>query len=121
MVLDSSGWLEHFKCGPRADAFEPYVHAPSVLVPTVVLYEVYKVLLRDDSETAADRAAAMLQERPLIPLTSTLALRAASLSLAHRLAMADAIVYATAQAYDALLVTGDEHFKELPGVRYLGP
>jgi predicted nucleic acid-binding protein len=121
MVLDSSGWLEHFKRGPRAGAFEPYVRAPSVLVPTIVLYEVYKVLMRDDSEAAADRAAAMLHERPLIPLTSTLAVRASIVSLTHRLSMADAIVYATAQAHDALLVTGDEHFKELPGVRYLGP
>jgi predicted nucleic acid-binding protein len=33
--------------------------------------------------------------------------------------MADAMVYATAQAYGAVLVTGDRHFAGLPGVECL--
>jgi predicted nucleic acid-binding protein len=33
--------------------------------------------------------------------------------------VADAIVYSAAQAHDATLVTSDEHFANLPGVKYL--
>lgn len=44
-----------------------------------------------------------------------LALEAADLSLAHGLAMADALVYATARRFAATLVTGDADFEGLPG------
>ncbi|HEV2054340.1 MAG TPA: type II toxin-antitoxin system VapC family toxin [Methylomirabilota bacterium] len=38
----------------------------------------------------------------------------AVLSLAHGLAMADSLVYATAQRFGATLVTGDSDFEGLP-------
>jgi predicted nucleic acid-binding protein len=46
-----------------------------------------------------------MQKTGVIPLTERVALDAADVSLQHGLAMADAIVYATAQAHDAVLVT----------------
>ncbi len=45
-----------------------------------------------------------------------MAMAAAQISIARRLAMADAIIYATAQEYGAELVTADPDFKNLPGV-----
>ena len=44
---------------------------------------------------------------------------AADLSLRHGLAMADAIVYATAKDQEAEVVTGDADLKDLPGVVYV--
>ena len=44
---------------------------------------------------------------------------AADLSLRHGLAMADAIVYATAKDQEAEVVTGDADLKNLPGVVYV--
>ncbi|MGD9921198.1 MAG: PIN domain-containing protein, partial [Pseudorhodoplanes sp.] len=41
----------------------------------------------------------------------------AELSSKHKLATADAVIYATALAYDAELLTCDRHFENLPGVR----
>ena len=89
------------------------------MVPTIVLYEVYKRLKRDASEAAADAIIAEMGKTQIIPLDDQLALRAAETSLAHRLPMADAIVYATAQAHHATLVTSDADFKNLPEVVYL--
>jgi predicted nucleic acid-binding protein len=37
----------------------------------------------------------------------------------HKLPLADAIVYATSQAYRATLYTQDDDFEKLPGVRYV--
>jgi predicted nucleic acid-binding protein len=45
----------------------------------------------------------------------SLALEAADLSLAHGLAMADSLVYATARRFSATLVAGDADFDGLPG------
>lgn len=52
----------------------------------------------------------------VIQLTESLALLTVDLSLRHGLAMADAIVYATARDQEAEVVTGDQDLKNLPGV-----
>jgi predicted nucleic acid-binding protein len=118
-IVDSCGWLEYFKDSPLADHYEAYLAGPDLVVPTVVLYEVYKVLCRDLSQQGANWAAARLKTSMVVPLDDRLALYAVELSLQHGLAMADAIVYATAQSWDALLVTSDSHFEGLPGVEYI--
>ena len=64
-------------------------------------------------------AAARLKAATVVPLDERLALDAADLSLRCKLPLADAVVYATAQAHGAVLVTGDAHFKTLPGVHYI--
>ena len=90
-------------------------HRPT-LVSTIVLYE------GASQEVSAEQAvavAARLKEQHVVPLDETLALEAADLSLRHGLAMADAIVYATARAMGATLVTSDVDFAALPGVQYL--
>jgi predicted nucleic acid-binding protein len=44
-LLDSSAWLEFFADGPRAGKFSAIASEPTaVLVPAVVLYEVFKVV-----------------------------------------------------------------------------
>lgn len=55
----------------------------------------------------------------MVPLTESIALLAADLSLREGLAMADAIVYATAKDQGAEVVTGDADLKDLPGVVYV--
>ena len=55
----------------------------------------------------------------LIALTEQIALTAADLSLAHRLAMADAVMLATARLFDAELITTDSDFAGIDGVIYL--
>ncbi len=118
--MDSSGWIEVFTRGPQVRQFRRYLdEADGILTPTIVIYEVYKIIRREASEDEADRAAARLTDGIVAPLDDRLALYAADLSLQHGLAMADAIVYATARSWDAVLVTGDKHFEGLPGVEYV--
>ena len=57
----------------------------------------------------------MMRRATIVPLDESLALEAADVSLRHGLAMADSIVYATAERYDAKIVTGDADFEGLPG------
>jgi predicted nucleic acid-binding protein len=119
-VVDSSGWVEFATDGPLAARYQAHLHDPSqVLTPSIVLYEVYKRLKRDASEEAADAIVAEMGKTKIIPLDDQLALRAAETSLELNLPMADAIVYATAQAHGATLITSDADFKDLPKVTYL--
>ena len=78
------------------------------------MYEVYKVIRRDLSEERAIEAVSALRRATIAPVDESLALEAADLSLAHGLAMADSLVYATARRFEATLVTGDADFDGLP-------
>ena len=43
---------------------------------------------------------------------------AADLTLLHKLAFADAVIYASARVHQAVLATADNHLEGLPGVTY---
>ncbi len=119
-LLDSSGWIEFFTGGPLGDRYAAYLTPRYQLItPTVVLYEVYKKIKRERGEETALLLAGRLNATQVIPLTESIAFLAADLSLRHGLAMADAIVYATAKDQEAEVVTGDADLKDLPGVVYL--
>lgn len=59
-------------------------------------------------------AVSALRRATIAPVDEPLALEAADLSLAYGLAMAGALVYATARRFGATLVTGDTDFEGLP-------
>ena len=118
-VVDSSGWLEYFAEGPNARHFATAVKIThELLVPTVTLYEVFKVVLRESNENSALQAVSALQKGMVADLTPKLAISAGKLSLQHSLPMADAIILATAQAHGATLWTQDIHFKDIQGIKY---
>lgn len=118
-VVDSSGWLEYFADGPSADFFAPAIeNTRSLVVPTLSLYEVFKRVSQQRGENAALSAVAVMQQSELVELSAPLALSAAMLSVVHKLPMADSIMYATAQAFDATLWTQDADFEKLPHVRF---
>jgi predicted nucleic acid-binding protein len=72
--------------------------------------------VRELGEERADQVVAYTQTCVVVSLDTEIALLAADLCRRHKLATADAIVYATAQARDADLLTCDAHFEGLPGV-----
>jgi len=85
-----------------------------LLVSAIEVYEVYKVIRRDLSEEKALAAVAAMRRATIAAVDEALALEAADISLSHGLAMADALVYATARRHGATLVTGDADFEDLP-------
>lgn len=114
-VVDSSGWLEYFTGSDRADLFAAAIEdTASLLVPVVLIYEVFKKVLRERGENDALQVASVMQAARVIDLDAALAMDAARYSLP----LADSIIYATAVLHAATLWTQDEHFKELPQVRY---
>ncbi len=74
---------------------------------------------READEERADQVIAFTQLCVVAPLNTKIALTAAELCSKHRLATADAIVYATSLEHDAGVLTCDAHFKNLPGVLYV--
>ena len=118
-VVDSSGWLAYFADESSADFFAEAIEDSELLVvPSVCVYEVFKVVLRERGEDAAFTAAAAMHAGLVVNLDGDLALEAAALGLEERLAFADSVIYAVARRHNAVLWTQDVHFKDKPGVRY---
>ena len=118
-VIDSSAWIAFFTDQPAARHFiEPLQQSGEVVVPTVVLHEVFKFLLRNHSKRVALSAAARMRAGFLVPLDATLAMHAAECGIEFKLPLADSIIYCTARRLDATLWTLDADFEGLPGVEY---
>jgi predicted nucleic acid-binding protein len=118
-VVDSSAWLEYFADGPNAGFFAPAIEATEeLIVPSIVLLEVFKRLLQQRSENEALQASAVMRQGMIVDLDGALALSAAKVGVTNKLPLADSIIFATARRFDATVWTQDEDFDGLPGVKY---
>ena len=98
----------------------PYLSAPEkVVVPTLVQYEIARLVLRERGDQAAMEAVAATNLCQVMPVTTEITLLAARLSTEHKLPMADAIILATARDRACVLVSLDAHFEGIDGVVYL--
>lgn len=115
-LVDSSGWIEYLEESPRTPSFEKYLlQTNSLIVPTLVIYEVFRQLIKKVDEREALLAVTQMKKGLVVPLDPEIALYAAQLSLKHKLGTADAVIYATALDQNAKLVTSDNDFRDLPG------
>ena len=118
-LVDSSAWLAYFAGEPAADFFADAIEDTELLlVPTVCIYEVFKVVLRERGEDDAFAAVAAMHQGTVIGLDADLAIEAASIGLEEKLPFPDSVIYTVAQKHDALLWTQDAHFDGKLGVRY---
>lgn len=118
-IVDSSGWLAYFADEPNAKHFQaPLKDTDSLVVPSVAIYEVFKVVLRESSEKDALQSVAAMQKGTVVDLTAGLAMAASKISLEHGLPLAGSIILATARECDALIWTQDSHFERIAGVKY---
>jgi len=119
-VVDTSGWLEYFADGPNADDFSvPLKDVKNLIVPTISIYEVFKVVLRERGEDAALQTVAVMKQGKVVDLTFEIALQSAKTSLEYKMPMADSIILTVARLNEAIVWTQDEDFEGMEGVKYL--
>ena len=119
VVVDTCGWIEWLTDGQLAEVYAPFLaDSENLIVPTLVQFELYRWCLREKNEAIALDVIGLTEACRVRPLDTRIALSAADLCTQHKLAMADAVVYASALAANAELLTSDAHFTALPGVRY---
>ena len=117
LLVDTSAWIEWLIGSPTGEKLaEQLPEQADWLVPTMVQLELAKWLTREVGEEKADQVIAFTQVFQVVPLDTEIALAAAEACREHKLATADAIIFATARARNATLLTCDAHFVGLPGV-----
>jgi predicted nucleic acid-binding protein len=116
-LVDSPGWIAYLANGPKADLFAPYLEMEELLlVPGIVIYEVLNKLYRTGARAAAARFQAHAF-RALNPVFDTnLAIKTLEASTQQKLSLAAAMIFVTAQSFDADLVSSDPQLAGLPGV-----
>lgn len=119
-LVDTSAWIEWLIASRTGQVVASEIPArEDWLVPTIIQLELAKWLAREVGEDKADQVIAFTQMCVLAPLDTKIALVAAEICGKHKLATADAIIYATALEHGADLLTCDAHFEKLPGVTYI--
>ena len=116
-VVDSCGWLEFMGDGSNAPFFEPaLLNEKELLIPGVVIFEVCKRLAVLGHPAAADAFLSVAERCQIVHLSSSDLASAAKAEISQKLALADAIIWQTAQTHKARLYTQDIDLKGLPGV-----
>ena len=118
-IVDSSCWLEYLMGTEIGMNAALVIENPDeFIVPTIILYEVYKKLLAEKGEEYALDVVSYMQTGKVIELDAGLSLSAAQISRKYKLPMADSIIYATSLHYSAAILSCDKHFKDIPNVQY---
>lgn len=119
-IVDSSGWLEYFGNGKNANFFASAIEQKnSLIVPTIILTEVFRRILQQRDEQFALQVAAHMKQNHVVNLDADIALKSAKIGFEQKLPLADSIIWATTQKFNAVLWTQDEDFKNFKGVRYV--
>ena len=118
-VVDSSGWIEFFKAGANGPLFKPVIEdRAALLVPTIALFEVHKVLSRKLPAEVVAQCLDVMRMGRVLDLTDKRAIAASQVASAHKLALADAVMYSMAREFEATFWTQDVDYQGLDGVRY---
>ena len=118
-VVDSSGWISYLKNDTHAEEFAGPIEAlGDLLVPSVTITEVFRFVARNYNRKTALNVVSYMRRGHIVSLDAQFAIEAATSGLKHKLPLADSIIYATVEKFDATLWTQDSDFEGLPGVKY---
>ncbi|MEM2981340.1 MAG: PIN domain-containing protein [Thermoproteota archaeon] len=132
IVTDSYAWIEYFLGSNSGRILKDYINTEELVTPSIVLAEVARKYLREgmEEEDVVKRlnfivASSIVKEiDPELSITAAKAyLELSEKAKAKKLkkpSLTDGIVLATGRTLKAKIVTGDEHFKGLDEVVYIG-
>jgi len=132
IVLDSYAWIEYFLGSDTGRTVREYLNTEEVVTPSIVLAEIARKYLRDgvEQEEVVKRLNFISANSTTMEINAELSLAAAKAYLElsekakvqqlRRPGLTDGIVLASGRSLGAKIVTGDEHFKGLTEVVYIG-
>ena len=115
-LLDTSAWFSFMEDEEGAEEVERILKKAHVLLPFIVLLEVYYISLREKGEDIADKRYALLMSlgaEPLWDVDEPTLLTAGRFKALYRLSLADALIAALAKRKGAILVHKDPEYEVL--------
>lgn len=120
IILDSSAWLAYF-LAENQEVKDLVEQELFIFTATISIFEIKRKLVRDSySSLQIEKTITFIKNRSIfVELTLELIEEAASISVEKNLAAIDALVYTSARKNNALLVTGDNDFRQLEQVKII--
>lgn len=133
IVIDAYAWIEFFIGGKKGlEVKEILENADEIYTPGTVLAEIARKYIREgaDEKTVSERLQVIASASNVTHLDVEISLEAtrcylelmnhAKRSKLNTPSLFDAIVLATGRGLKSKIVTGDEHFKNLPETIWVG-
>lgn len=116
--MDTFAWIEYFAGTIHGEKTRPYVEGGDAITPSIVIAEFTDKYEREGIDPE-ERLSFIKTKSSISQLDESLAEAAGSISARRRKevrgwGIVDSIVLATARKAGAKIVTGDEHFRDLP-------
>ena len=124
-ILDSFAWVGYFRGTDAGRIVAQELEASAVGTPLVVVAELRDKYIREALPDWTRDFGFIKEMTILVPEDELIAVRAGDTKNRMRtegrrdFGLIDGIIYETARETDAVLVTGDPHFREVRGVRFL--
>ena len=115
--LDSSAWISYFFA--ESKEIKNIIDAPNIILTSVIsLFEIKRKLVRDelDKYKISMILSYNKEKSIIIKLEQDICEKAAEISLKNKLHAIDSLIYTTSLINNCILVTGDNHFKNLEKV-----
>ena len=126
-VVDSYAWLEYFMGTTSGEKAKKIIDSSTYekLTPTICVAEIYAKVLRVEGVEKAELRRAFIKSRSgIISLTEKIAVEAAKIDVEMKKkvpgwGLSDSIVLGTAREKKAKVLTGDQHFLNLPETTFI--
>ena len=132
IVADSWIWIEYFRGTSYGEILDKYLKTSHVITPNIVLLEIAGKYIREGmaKEEVKARLLFITIKSEVIGFDYELAVKAAEcllelrehakrLGLKKKPGIADGLILALARKLGAKILTGDEHFRNLPEAMYV--
>jgi len=124
LVVDSFAWVEYFRGSPTGEEVDRLLSERPSATPTIVLAELSDKYAREGISGFTRDVDEVDSRTTIVPLDRDIAEESGRVKAEARkrvpdFPLADGIVYATAQALGAEVLTGDPHFRGWKGVVFL--
>ncbi len=116
-LFDSWVWVELLRNPGFIEHIEAHYSSYGLIVSTINMHEIYRKAMLERPDIADFLIDTIIYNCNVIPLTITLAIRAAEFRKKYKLGMADSMVLATAEQEGAVIVTGDKDFNPVEEVK----
>ena len=123
VLIDSWTWIEYFKGSKSGEQARKIIEDSEerAVISSVNVAEVYGWILKYYDEGVAEEKRAAMRERAFVcDVDEEIAVEAARMRRQKKWGLGDAIVFATAKKSEAVIVTGDPHFRNTGNVIFLG-
>jgi predicted nucleic acid-binding protein len=123
-VIDSYAWIEYFKGSASGRRAQEFIEKGSAATSAITLAELQEKYLREKWNSFDADSKFITTKTALIQIDRSVALLAGKINFQKKKemrdwGMADSIILATANLASAKVVTGDSHFKNVPGAEII--